>query len=113
MDDRARLTTVREIQLLALDLAQLADRTRPNSGPATSEAGPWFGGFLFLTRREYDVLRALSLGASTREIGQLFDISMSTVRSHVKSILAKLGVHSRVQAVSLLLTRDRQNQQPA
>jgi DNA-binding NarL/FixJ family response regulator len=114
MDDRGRLNTVRQIQLLSLDLGQLADRSRPNSGPTTFNGGsPWFDGLIFLTRREYEVLRALSLGASTRRIGELFDISMATVRSHVKSILAKLGVHSRVEAVSLLLTWDTRKQQPA
>lgn len=53
------------------------------------------------------------MGASTRRIGQLLGVSTATVRSHVKSVLAKLGVHSRVEAVALLLTCDARLEKPA
>src|SRR5207247_7161657 len=107
MEDFARLATVRKIQLLALELGRLAERRGLSSSTAAAGDGShWFDGLIFLTPREYEVLRAMSLGASTRKIVELFDISTATVRSHVKSILAKLGVHSRVEAVSVLLTFD-------
>jgi DNA-binding NarL/FixJ family response regulator len=54
-----------------------------------------------LTVRELEVLRSLSLGQSTREIAALMGISPMTVQSHVKNVLTKLGVHSKVEAVRL------------
>ena len=52
-----------------------------------------------LTTREREVLRALAEGLSTREIADQLAISPMTVQSHVKNLLAKLGVHSKVEAV--------------
>jgi DNA-binding NarL/FixJ family response regulator len=54
-----------------------------------------------LTARELEVLHSLSLGQSTREIAVLLGISPMTVQSHVKNVLTKLGVHSKVEAVRL------------
>ena len=54
-----------------------------------------------LTARELEVLGSLSLGQSTREIAVLLGISPMTVQSHVKNVLTKLGVHSKVEAVRL------------
>jgi DNA-binding NarL/FixJ family response regulator len=56
-----------------------------------------------LTRREREVLRLLASGASTRAIASGLGISPATVRNHVHHILAKLGVHSRLEAVILWL----------
>jgi DNA-binding NarL/FixJ family response regulator len=58
-------------------------------------------GYLDLTRRELEVLRRLALGRSQAEIAADLVISPKTVASHVQKILAKLGVHSRAQAVAL------------
>jgi DNA-binding NarL/FixJ family response regulator len=52
-----------------------------------------------LTARERQVLSLLSLGRSTQEIAGSLVISPLTVRSHVKSILAKLSAHSKVEAI--------------
>jgi len=54
-----------------------------------------------LTARETQILTALAQGDSTLEIAERLGISRLTVQSHVKSILAKLGVHSKVEAVTL------------
>jgi DNA-binding NarL/FixJ family response regulator len=51
-----------------------------------------------LTERESDVLRALARGLANKEIGRLLDISEKTVKTHVSSVLAKLGMQSRTQA---------------
>lgn len=53
-----------------------------------------------LTRREWEVLDQLCDGRSTDEMARLFVVSEETIRSHVKRILQKLGVHSRQQAVA-------------
>jgi len=59
-----------------------------------------------LTRRQSDVLRLLAQGLSNEEIAKSLFLSVFTVRSHVQSILEKLEVHSKVEAVSRAF-RDR------
>ena len=58
-----------------------------------------------LTERETDVLRLLARGQSNDEIARSLSISATTVRSHVSSILLKLGVANRTQAA--LAARER------
>jgi DNA-binding NarL/FixJ family response regulator len=52
-----------------------------------------------LTDREWEVLDLLCDGATTREIAETLYLSPETVNSHAKSVLKKLGVHSRAAAV--------------
>jgi LuxR family maltose regulon positive regulatory protein len=53
-----------------------------------------------LSGRELEVLRLIAAGKSNREIaGQLF-VSVDTVKKHLTHIFRKLGVHSRIQAVT-------------
>jgi two-component system, NarL family, nitrate/nitrite response regulator NarL len=54
-----------------------------------------------LTNREFEVLRGLAQGQSASDIASELVISPKTVSSHVQRILAKLGVHSRTQAVAV------------
>jgi NarL family two-component system response regulator LiaR len=56
-----------------------------------------------LTRRELDVLDLMAKGKSNLEISTTLCISVFTVKNHVSSILSKLGVSSRTEAVSLAL----------
>ena len=58
-----------------------------------------------LTWRELQTLGALIDGRSTSQIAADFGICETTVRSHVKSIFAKFGVHSRVEAVAVAHSR--------
>jgi DNA-binding NarL/FixJ family response regulator len=51
-----------------------------------------------LTPRETEVLRLLARGMSNKEIGATLVIGEKTVKTHVSSILSKLGVPSRTQA---------------
>jgi DNA-binding NarL/FixJ family response regulator len=52
-----------------------------------------------LTAREWQVLDLMAAGASTDGIADELVLSVETVRSHVKHILAKLGAHTRAEAV--------------
>ena len=56
-----------------------------------------------LTDREADVLRALADGLSNAEIATTIWIAPETVKTHIKSILSKLQVRDRTQAVVLAL----------
>ena len=67
-----------------------------------------------LTAREQDVLHLLAEGKTDREIADALFVSRRTVNAHVASILGRLGVHSRRDAVAharnlglLPVTRDR------
>ena len=56
-----------------------------------------------LTERELDVLEYLALGLSRAEIADELGLSVNTVRTHLQRLLAKLGVNTRLEAVSRLL----------
>ena len=55
---------------------------------------------LDLSPREQDVLRALVRGASYKQAADALDISIDTVRTHVRAIYGKLQVHSVAEAVA-------------
>jgi two-component system, NarL family, response regulator LiaR len=56
-----------------------------------------------LTEGEISILQAFAEGRSTAEVAALLGVSTSTVNGYVKAIMAKLGVHSRLQAVMLAI----------
>ena len=66
------------------------------SGGDPGQAGPVFSE---LTRRELDVLSLMTAGRSNHEIGAELQLTPKTVRNYVSSILTKLGVRDRTQAV--------------
>jgi len=53
-----------------------------------------------LTRRELEILKIIATGFSTKGVAQKIHVSPATVRNHVQSILTKLGIHSRLEAVA-------------
>jgi DNA-binding NarL/FixJ family response regulator len=52
-----------------------------------------------LTAREKEVLRLMAQGISSREIASKLGISYTTVRTHIRSLGSKLGVHSKLEAI--------------
>jgi len=58
-----------------------------------------------LTARELEVLELIVRGQSNKEIGATLKISEATVKSHINSVLSKLGVTDRTQAATTALQR--------
>ena len=54
---------------------------------------------LYLTRREQDMLNGLRAGLSNQEIADYWQLSVVTVKHHIKSLRSKLGARNRVHAV--------------
>jgi PAS domain S-box-containing protein len=70
-------------------VAQVED---PHRAPAPQQS--------MLTPRQAEVLRHLSAGSSTQQIADVLNISIETVRNHIRAVLRKLGAHSRLEAVA-------------
>jgi len=75
-----------EVQLSPAAAAMLMRKVKAPRSPET------------LTERETEVLRQLARGKSNKEIATSLFISETTVKTHVKNIMQKLGVPSRTQA---------------
>lgn len=58
-----------------------------------------------LTQREFDVLEQIVEGKSDKEIGTVLNISEATVKTHINSLLSKLGVTDRTQATTAAIRR--------
>ena len=57
-----------------------------------------------LTEREHQVLHLLIKAKDTNEICRSLGVGASTARTHVQNVLLKLGVHTRLQAVALVVS---------
>ncbi len=78
-------------------LAAVLDRLRADARRSRHRAGPLDR----LTDREREILAAMIRGESTVTLARRMRVSPNTVRSHVGNLYAKLGVHSRLEAVAL------------
>jgi DNA-binding NarL/FixJ family response regulator len=74
---------------------RVIDRMAQQPTPVVADVAKLDG----LTPRERDVLRLIAQGMSNREIAAVLVVEETTVRTHVKRILMKLGLRDRVQAV--------------
>lgn len=59
-----------------------------------------------LTEREWEVLRFLAQGKRNDDVAAALFISPQTVQTHVRNLLGKLGVHSKLEAVALAVRHD-------
>jgi len=66
-----------------------------------------------LTEKEFEILNDLYLGKSNDEIAQNHFVSINTVKTHLKKLYEKLGVHSRTAAVAALCTLISRHQHPS
>lgn len=72
------------------------------------------GGLLdTLTPRETQVLRRIGAGQSTAQMAREMSIATSTLRTYVKTVLGKLGVHNRLQAAALAASEGLVGESPA
>jgi DNA-binding NarL/FixJ family response regulator len=76
-------------QAAVMALGRLATQAREGSEVQAS-----------LTQREHEILRLVSQGLTMRQVGRRLGISPRTVETHVVKLYRKLGVRTRVQAVS-------------
>jgi DNA-binding NarL/FixJ family response regulator len=72
-------------------IERFADAARPRAAPGLDE----------LTPRELEVLRLVARGLSNAEIAEQLVVSEHTTKTHVSSVLQKLALRNRVQAVVL------------
>ncbi|WP_435770129.1 response regulator transcription factor [Nocardioides sp. SYSU DS0651] len=84
--------------LRALVAGRTRDAARQAASPQATELARRLAR---LTDRERDVLRLLAAGLSNAEIADRLVLGVETVKTHVRSVLGKLGVKDRVQAVIL------------
>jgi two-component system NarL family response regulator len=78
----------------------------PERAPASPKAGN------ALTQREKEILKLIAAGKNNPEIAQTLYITPGTVRVHVHSILHKLGVRDRIQAVMIAMQNQLLSLQP-
>jgi len=104
---------VRAFELSALDylmkpvtaerLAKTLERIgRKQSGSEAEAVGPQAANYKhkeLLTGQELKILQLVAGGLSNKEIADRLYISGETVKSHIKSVYRKLGIHSRLQAL--------------
>ncbi len=89
--DAVRRARAGEPVFSADDLAKLVRHLRGDSPAVGSD----------LTSRELEVLQLLAEGVTTDTLAERLYISKHTARSHVRNILAKLGAHSKLEAVAV------------
>jgi len=96
VDEEARLREV--LSVLSARAAGEGGIAAPKAAWSAAPAPP-------LTPREQDVLAGIASGRQNKEIAVELGISPATVRNHVHAILEKLQVHSKLEALSLAVSR--------
>jgi len=89
----------RHAERLAQAAIDTVTRFMSEAPDAERERGPYPAPDPSLTGREIEVLRLLADGLGTADLARRLRLSKATVRNHVQRLLAKLGTHSRLEAV--------------
>ena len=85
---------------LVIHVFQDATRTRQLLRELREHVGDGTDGDPRLTRREREVLRLMAGGLGTAATAARLRVSRATIRNHVQNIFGKLGVHTRLEAVT-------------
>jgi DNA-binding NarL/FixJ family response regulator len=88
-----------------LSTIQAVHEGKTRISPAIAEKLAERMGTQALTTRELGVLERIVAGRANKEIASDLDISEATVKSHINSLLSKLGVSDRTHAASIALQR--------
>ena len=112
MEPDELVSALRDIEngknVVAQDLTDTLARMVQGDTNVVDEEGP----FSELTPREMEILCLLAEGQSNKLIARNLGISDGTVKLHVKAILRKLGIHSRVEAAVIAVEQGlRKNKQ--
>ena len=112
MEPDELVSALRDIEngknVVAQDLTDALARMVQGDTNVIDEEGP----FSELTPREMEILCLLAEGQSNKLIARNLGISDGTVKLHVKAILRKLGIHSRVEAAVIAVEQGlRKNKQ--
>jgi len=112
MEPDELVSALRDIEkgknVVAQDLTDALARMVQGDTNVADEEGP----FSELTPREMEILCLLAEGQSNKLIARNLGISDGTVKLHVKAILRKLGIHSRVEAAVIAVEQGlRKNKQ--
>jgi two-component system nitrate/nitrite response regulator NarL len=92
----------RLVQLLRCDIVLTSRSHTEAAQRELRRASKAFNGPV-LTAREIEVLTGLVHGESTKALAERLHVRPATARTHVQHLLAKLGVHSRLQAVAFVI----------
>lgn len=106
MEPDALVNALREIvagkTVVAQDLTGVLAKVVQGTATGTQESASPFAD---LTPREREILCLLAEGQSNKVIARNLGISDGTVKLHVKAILRKLGIHSRVEAAVMAVEK--------
>lgn len=91
--DAVRVAASGHVVVSAADLGQLLPAGRGRTGAGS------------LTKREREILHLISEGLTNQAIAEQLVLSVHTVRTHVQTILSKLGAHSKLEAVAIAKRR--------
>ncbi len=98
IDFAARLAHIRG-KRVAIYVALPGPRSEPTRSSALS-------GQILLTAREREIITHVAVGDETDQIARALHISPTTVRTHVRNAMVKLGAHTRAQLVAIVLCTD-------
>jgi two-component system nitrate/nitrite response regulator NarL len=83
------------------DALHMIDRGKPVFDPVPRQEAPGAAVSIVLTPREAEVLGRIVAGQDTRQMAREMNIAISTLRTYVRNLLAKLGAHSRLEAAAV------------